>query len=185
MVLATISGILGACVALSYSILIEHGLYFLWTTLPEMIHQSNLFGAAHCVWITPTICMLFWTFLARLLRADLPNMNMNKWIDCIVANGGVKPIIFGHAVYLLSCINIVGGSSVGPEAPLVFVGSALGSKVAKFLNEDPESTRCLSFCGGAATLAIFWGFPIACAFFVLEIPHPNGYEHFELLPASI
>lgn len=185
MVLATLMGVVGALLSLLHAHILEHGLYFFWTTLPELVHESNLIDPVHCAWILPVSLMLVWCLIAYLTGADLPNMKMNRWIDSVVSEGEVSPTTFGLPVFLLSLANIFGGSSIGPDAPLVFFGSAMGSWLASQLSVDPESTRCMSLCGGAATLAVFFGFPIVSAFFVLEMPHSNGYEYFEILPAAL
>ncbi len=61
------------------------------------------------------------------------------------------------------------GGSVGPEAPIVLTGSAIGSNVARIMRLNYRNTTLMLGCGAAAALAAIFKAPITGVFFVLEI----------------
>lgn len=61
------------------------------------------------------------------------------------------------------------GGSVGPEAPIVLTGAAIGSNVAQLARLNYKHTTLLLCCGAGAALAAIFKAPITGVIFVLEI----------------
>ena len=61
------------------------------------------------------------------------------------------------------------GGSVGPEAPIVLTGAAIGSNVGRIARLNYKHTTLLLCCGAGATLAAIFKAPITGVVFVLEI----------------
>ncbi|MBQ4278990.1 MAG: chloride channel protein [Rikenellaceae bacterium] len=61
------------------------------------------------------------------------------------------------------------GGSVGPEAPIVLTGAAIGSNVGKLLRLNYKHITLLLCCGAAAALSAIFKAPITGVVFVLEI----------------
>ncbi len=61
------------------------------------------------------------------------------------------------------------GGSVGPEAPIVLTGAAIGSQVGQFARLNYRQTTLMLCCGAAAALAAIFKAPITGVLFVLEI----------------
>lgn len=61
------------------------------------------------------------------------------------------------------------GGSVGPEAPIVLTGAAIGSNVGKLAHLNYKNTTLLLCCGAGAALAAIFKAPITGVVFVLEI----------------
>ncbi|MEG1644329.1 MAG: chloride channel protein [Alistipes sp.] len=61
------------------------------------------------------------------------------------------------------------GGSVGPEAPIVLTGAAIGSNVGRFARLNYRNTTLLLCCGAGAALAAIFKAPITGVVFVLEI----------------
>lgn len=61
------------------------------------------------------------------------------------------------------------GGSVGPEAPIVLTGSAIGSNIAQLFRLNYRNTTLLLGCGAAAAIAAIFKAPITGLIFVLEI----------------
>ncbi|MCC8035557.1 MAG: chloride channel protein [Rikenellaceae bacterium] len=61
------------------------------------------------------------------------------------------------------------GGSVGPEAPIVLTGSAIGSNIGKFMRLNYKQITTLLGCGAAAALAAIFKAPITGLVFVMEI----------------
>lgn len=61
------------------------------------------------------------------------------------------------------------GGSVGPEAPIVLTGAAIGSNVGRLARLNYKQTTLLLGCGAGAAIAAIFKAPIAGLVFVLEI----------------
>jgi CIC family chloride channel protein len=70
---------------------------------------------------------------------------------------------------LASAITIGSGGSVGREGPIVQIGSAIGSGLARLNGQAAENTRLLVACGAAGGVAASFNAPIAGVFFALEL----------------
>jgi len=76
------------------------------------------------------------------------------------------------------------GLSLGPELPLVLVSGMVGSFVGTLTRQSVLSARVLNLTAAGAGIAGFFGFPMAGALFVLELPHRMGLQYFEALSPS-
>lgn len=61
------------------------------------------------------------------------------------------------------------GGSVGPEAPIVLTGAAIGSNVGRLARLNYKNTTLLLCCGAGAAVAAIFKAPITGVVFVLEI----------------
>ncbi len=61
------------------------------------------------------------------------------------------------------------GGSVGPEAPIVLTGAAIGSNIGRMARLNYKHTTLLLCCGAGAALAAIFKAPITGVVFVLEI----------------
>ena len=61
------------------------------------------------------------------------------------------------------------GGSVGPEAPIVLTGAAIGSNIGRLARLNYKHTTLLLCCGAAAALSAVFKAPITGVVFVLEI----------------
>ena len=70
---------------------------------------------------------------------------------------------------LASSVTIGFGGSVGPEAPIVLTGAAIGSNVGKLARLNYKDLTLLLCCGAGAAVAAIFKAPITGVVFVLEI----------------
>ena len=70
---------------------------------------------------------------------------------------------------LASAICIGSGGSVGPEGPIVHIGSALGSLIGQLRRLPESQLRLLVACGAAGGISATFNAPIAGVFFSLEL----------------
>jgi len=87
---------------------------------------------------------------------------------------------------LISTAGMASGLSLGPELPLVLSSGMIGSYVALKTQQSILSARVINLTAGAGAIGGFFGFPMAGALFILELPHRMGLQYFEALsPATI
>ena len=117
----------------------------------------------------PVIGIILTVLFVRYVVKDNISHGVSKVLYAISKNNShIKP----HNTYssLIGCTLTLGfGGSVGPEAPIVLAGSAIGSNLARLFRLDYKTTTLLIGCGAAGAIAGIFEAPIAGAIFVLEI----------------
>ena len=74
-----------------------------------------------------------------------------------------------YSSMVASATTIGFGGSVGPEAPIVLTGSAIGSNIGQFMRLNYRNITLLLCCGAAGALSAVFKAPITGVVFVLEI----------------
>ena len=184
-VLAVVVGIVCGVCAYIYYFVLELLLDVIWKTLPEKYiidvwPESSYFwwipiaGFSMCIGVGLTVM-----FLGD--PGDLPYT-----IKCVhekgyIAIGHVPPMV------LASLFSIVGGGSLGPEAPLVAICAALGGWISRtvFKQNNRNVVRKHTLMGMAGALAAFFGCPLGGSLFALEVNSRFGVEYFEHIVESI
>jgi CIC family chloride channel protein len=90
-------------------------------------------------------------------------------INAVAFVEGRIPFLFTAVRFVTNALSIAVGASVGPEGPVIEMGSGLGSGLGQWLHLSPERVRTLVGCGAAAGLAAAFNAPIAGALFALEV----------------
>lgn len=76
------------------------------------------------------------------------------------------PIVNAPGLLLAALATLVAGISLGPEAPLIIVGSTTAALLAS--RADQTTQRGLMFLGGIAAISTVFGSPLITAFIVFE-----------------
>lgn len=127
-------------------------------------------GQAHFMFlIYPIIGIILATLFVKYIVKD----NISEGVTRVLyAMSSRDSRISGHNCWT----SIVGGAttigfggSVGPEAPIVLTGAAIGSNVGKFARLNYKHSTLLLCCGAGAALAAIFKAPITGVVFVLEI----------------
>mmetsp|Transcript_4606 Transcript_4606/g.6758 ORF Transcript_4606/g.6758 Transcript_4606/m.6758 type:complete len:521 (+) Transcript_4606:147-1709(+) len=86
-----------------------------------------------------------------------------------------------------SQFSIIGGGSLGPEAPLVAICACLGGWTSRtiFKRTNRNIVRKHTLMGMAGALAAFFGSPLGGSLFALEVNNRFGAEYFEHIIESI
>ncbi len=85
-----------------------------------------------------------------------------------IRSGRIRPRVAG-VKSLASALTIGSGGSAGREGPVVQIGAALGSSIAKVSRSSPRRMRLLVASGSAAGIAAVFNAPLAGVFFALEV----------------
>jgi H+/Cl- antiporter ClcA len=170
--------------------LIEGGVDFMWKTLPAELLRLGVFTDIHgsfplyhYMWICPAVWGGILSYLFVILPFTIPDQN--EWITGVHSKG-----ILDHrgfvALFILSTLAMMSGLSLGPELPLVLTAGMVGSWFGLLCKQSMLQARVLNLTAASAAVGGFFGFPMAGAVFVLEIPHRMGLQYFEALsPATI
>jgi H+/Cl- antiporter ClcA len=155
-----------------------------WKDLPETLLELGFFTELegpfplyHYMWIVPAIFGGILSYVFAALPIPIPGQN--EWIHNLHSE------TFGH-LFILSTAGMISGLALGPELPLVLTAGMIGSRLAVLCKQSMLQARVLHLTAAAAAVGGLFGFPMAGALFVLEVPHRTGLQYFEALsPATI
>lgn len=107
-------------------------------------------------------------------------------IKCVHSKAYIK---MDHVLPMVAAsqFSILGGASLGPEAPLVAICAALGGFVSRhiFLRKNRNIIRKHTLMGMAGALSAFFGTCLGGSLFALEVNSRFGVEYFEHMIESI
>ncbi len=159
------------------SILVGIGSGLAAVILKNTLYYTNYFltngfsyhGVFYLFLIFPMVGIILTILFIKYIVKDNISHGVSKVLYAISKNNGhIRP----HNTFssLVACTLTLGfGGSVGPEAPIVLTGSAIGSNLARLFRLDYRTTTLLIGCGAAGAIAGIFEAPIAGAIFVLEI----------------
>ncbi|MEI7981236.1 MAG: chloride channel protein [Bacteroidota bacterium] len=159
------------------SVLVGIGSGLAAVTLKNTLYYTNYFltngFSYHGIWYLylafPVIGIILTLLFVKYVVKDNISHGVSKVLYAISKNNSQ---IRTHNAFtsLIACTLTLGfGGSVGPEAPIVLSGSAIGSNLARLFRLDYKTTTLLIGCGAAGAIAGIFEAPIAGAIFVLEI----------------
>lgn len=126
-------------------------------------------SAGYMFLIYPVIGIILASLFVRYLIKDNISEGVTRVLYAMSKRGSH---LAGHNVYssiVGGAVTIGFGGSVGPEAPIVLTGAAIGSNVGKLLRMNYRHLTMLLGCGAAAALSAIFKAPITGVIFVLEI----------------
>lgn len=100
---------------------------------------------------------------------DAKGSGIPEVIETVALRGGVFRRRVAPLKALAASICIGSGGSVGREGPIVHIGAALGSWVARYARGTVQQTRTYVGCGVAAGIAATFNTPFAGALFAIEV----------------
>lgn len=161
-VLAVIVGLVAGFAAY----LFEETLHGLKTLLVSWFPASS---AGYLFLLYPVVGIILASLFVKYVVRDNISEGVSRVLYAISKRGSrLKP----HNCYssmVGGAVTIGFGGSVGPEAPIVLTGSAIGSNIARILRLNYRNTTLLLGCGAAAAIAAIFKAPITGLIFVLEI----------------
>ena len=117
----------------------------------------------------PVIGIVLATLFVRYIVRDNISEGVTRVLYAMSRRGSQ---IAGHNCWTSmvgGAVTIGFGGSVGPEAPIVLTGAALGSNVGKLAKLNYKNITLLLCCGAGAAVAAIFKAPITGVVFVLEI----------------
>ena len=173
---AGVVGLLAAAGAVAFTT-VEHWLqHWLWSDLP------GVFG-----WDEPA----WWWVIAVLMVGAVLTFAVSR----LSGHGGHSPLqglgmdIDSSAiisVVLAALASLSFGAVLGPEAPLLAIGTAIGYSVVR--KQHPERRELLMLAGAMAAVSVIFGNPLVVAILLLEtsvLTAKKGPAMMRLLPALV
>jgi H+/Cl- antiporter ClcA len=114
-------------------------------------------------------------FLTALAIRRLPGTGGHSPADGFKATGALPPIEL-PGVFLAALATLSFGAVLGPEAPLILIGSGLGALAVRLAapQAPPRATAVIAAAGSFAAISSLLGSPIVGAFLLLEVAGLGG-----------
>jgi CIC family chloride channel protein len=165
--LAALVGILGAAGAILFRVMTR------WVTLLLMKHPDVVSGAASLPpWeriLLPAAGGLLGGIVARLFVRTGGTMGIAQIMEVVAVGRRTVRFRPSLARSVSSLIVISSGGSEGREGPIIQMGAAFASLLARITKVSPERGRVLVACGMAAGVAGAYNTPISGTLFVVEL----------------
>lgn len=183
--IAAVIGIACGFCAWVYYNLLEFFLKYVWKELPKKVFIPYVAESWHWTWIV--IVGMSCSLLVGLSIKYLGEPGDLKYTVECVHNKAYVPEDHALPMVAASQSSIVGGGSLGPEAPLVAICASVAGVVSRYMFKQQYKNviRKHTLCGMACALAAFFGVPLGGSLFALEINNRLGYEYFEHALAAI
>lgn len=172
-----------------WKILIEACVDFVWDDIPTFLKRigfftelSGLFPMTHYMWMCPAFFGGVLSYIFAALPMKIPGQN--EWIQNLHSKGVQSADTFWQ-LFILSTLGMSSGLSLGPELPLILTAGMAGSYLGILTGQSVLQARVLNLVGASSAVGGFFGFPMAGALFVLEVPHRLGLQYFEALNPAI
>jgi H+/Cl- antiporter ClcA len=172
-------GIVCGLLSYVYYTTLEWALEFLWHTLPSIIIEPYVDPAWYWIWI-PILgftCAIGVGLSVQLLGEP---GDLSYTVQCVhdkayIGMDHVVPMV------IASQFSILGGGSLGPEAPLVAICASFSGYISRkiFKQTKLNLIRKHTLMGMACALAAFFGVPLGGSLFALEINNRFGIEYYE------
>lgn len=160
-ILAVVVGLCAGSATWLFELLL-YGIHHMVNWLP--VESSNILFL-----VTPAIGIILATLFVKKIVRD----NISEGVTRVLYAMSRK----GSRIASHNCwTSVVGGAttigfggSVGPEAPIVLTGAAIGSNIGKLARLNYRNITLLLCCGAGAAIAAIFKAPITGVVFVLEI----------------
>lgn len=161
LVLALITGILGAVAALILKWLIH--------TFEHLLTSTFINDANYLYLLYPVVGILIAGCFVRYIVRDDIGHGVTKILYAISQRKSIIKLHNTWTSVIASSITIGFGGSVGAEAPIVLTGSAIGSNLGRAFRMDQHTMMILLGCGATAGIAGIFKAPIAGLLFTVEV----------------
>jgi H+/Cl- antiporter ClcA len=169
LVLAAIIGVPVSALAYGFLKLVDELQSAFFTSLPKDLG----FAAAPAWWPLPLLAVA--GLVVALAISRLPGTGGHSPADGFHAGGVTRPIDL-PGILLAALATLTFGVVLGPEAPLILMGSGLGALAVRLAARDapPTATTVIAAAGSFAAISSLLGSPLLGAFLLLEASGLGG-----------
>ena len=164
LVFGAVVGLLAALVAYFFLKWVGDAQQYVFTTLPTDLG----FDAEPTWWPIPILAIS--GLLVGLTIHYLPGTSGHEPAEGFKASGPVPPIDL-PGIIIASFVTLSLGVVLGPEAPLIAIGSGLGVLALHYLKRDApaQAVMLIAAAGSFAAISTLLGSPLAGAFLLMEV----------------
>jgi H+/Cl- antiporter ClcA len=172
--LGAIIGLPAAALAAGFLALVHELEDLFWHDLPDAI------GHTAPPWYLIVGLPALGALVVLVARRLLPGDGGHEPLDGI--SGAPTAIEHAPSVALAAIGTLAFGAVLGPEAPLIALGSVVGLAITRFVSVDPEHHRVLAMAGSFSAISALFGGPLAAGILLIEAGIGLGPK---LIPALI
>lgn len=164
--------------ALAYLFVVEEGIHALW---PEWDDPEWFSGKWQMV-VFPIVAGLIVGVIYKVMRLPARFKGFIGELE----EGQVEPSTAPGAV-LIAFVSLIGGASLGPEAPLGTAGGAAGTWLARRRGGDEADVRTATFTGMSGMFGGLLSTPIGGPLLAFELEHHQTHDYYlrELVPGVL
>jgi H+/Cl- antiporter ClcA len=159
--LGALIGIPAALLAAVFLAVIHELEGWLWHDLPDAL------GYDAPPWFLVVGLPVAGAALVLAARRLLPGDGGHRPLDGFGASSPT-PVAYMPGVALAAIGSLAFGAVLGPEAPLIALGSAVGLAVTHFVDIDPAHHKILAMAGAFSAISALFGGPIAAGILLIE-----------------
>jgi H+/Cl- antiporter ClcA len=159
--LGALIGIPAALLAAVFLAVIHELENWLWHDLPDAL------GYDSPPWFLVLLLPVFGAALVLAARQLLPGDGGHRPLDGFGASSPT-PVAYMPGVALAAIGTLAFGAVLGPEAPLIALGSAVGLAVTHFVDVDPAHHKILAMAGAFSAISALFGGPLAAGILLIE-----------------
>ena len=167
-------GIPAAVVAKLFLAVVHWAETWLWTDLPDALGESSP------PWYLVLGLPVAGAALVAVARAFLPGDGGHSPLHGL--GGPPTPWQYGPSVLLAAFGTLAFGAVLGPEAPLIALGSVIGMAAATWVRPGPQGEQVLATAGSFSAVSALFGGPLVAGILLLEAGLAAGAA---LLPALL
>lgn len=158
--LGALIGIPAALVAALFLVVVDQGEDLLWHDLPRSL------GYASPPWFLVVGLPAVGGAIVLLVRRLLPGDGGHSPLKGI--GGGVTPLSHAPGIALAALATLAFGEVLGPEAPLIALGSATGVAVTHLVRVQGRATEVLGTAGSFSAVSALFDGPLVAGMLLLE-----------------
>jgi H+/Cl- antiporter ClcA len=158
--LGALIGIPAALVAALFLALVHDIEHWLWHDLPETLGHSS--PPWYLVIGLPAVGGL----IVAVVRLLLPGDGGHRPLDGLAM--GATPLAHGPGIALAGLGTLAFGAVLGPEAPLIAIGSVVGMSATLFFRTDPKEENVLATAGSFSAISALFGGPLVGGMLMVE-----------------
>jgi H+/Cl- antiporter ClcA len=153
-------GIPAAFVAAGFLALVHYLQHWLWEDLPDAL------GHASPPWYLVLLLPVVGAALVLAARTLFPGDGGHRPLEGIAM--APTPPRYGLGIALAALATLAFGGVLGPEAPLIALGSVIGLVLTSFARLDQRESTVLSTAGSFAAISALFGGPIVGGVLMVE-----------------
>lgn len=158
--LGALIGIPAALVAALFLALVHDMEHWLWHDLPDALGHSS--PPWYLVIGLPAIGGL----IVAVVRLVLPGDGGHRPLEGLAM--GATPLRHGPGIALAGLGTLAFGAVLGPEAPLIALGSVVGMSATLFFRADPREENVLASAGSFSAISALFGGPLVGGMLMVE-----------------